>query len=423
MVYFERMDMLINEEGVMFYFKRFNKKKAVLFIVIFSLIFIWTACGTNEIKGESEKVGAIPSTEKSPRTEEVTIAAVGDIMVHSPQFRSAYVGGKQGFDFYPVFQPIERYIQGADIAVGNLETTFAGADQGYSGYPMFNSPEQLGQALKQTGFDVLTTANNHSLDRRSDGVKSTLNFLDDYGLDHTGTGRNQEERDQILIKNIDDIHIAFMAYTYGTNGMSVPEEEPYLVNLIDKEQIASDIQKARDQKADIIVVSMHFGNEYQREENEEQKELVDFLLKQGVDVVLGSHPHVLQPMEMRKVTTIDGEEKEAFVIYSLGNFVSNQRERYKDSGVILQISFKKNFHTDKTVLQKVEYTPTWVDKSNVGGKTHYQVLAVEEAMNQYQAGQKEMLSDNDYEVLQRTWQDTTGLLQQDNEKMVIKTLQ
>lgn len=423
MVYFERMDMNINEEGIMFYFKRFNRKRAVILVIIFSLIFIWTGCDIDEIKEESEKVQAIPPTEKVPRVEEVTIAAVGDIMVHSPQFHSAYVGGKQGFDFYPVFQPIEKYIQGTDIAVGNLETTFAGADQGYSGYPMFNSPEQLGQALKQTGFDVITTANNHCLDRGSDGVKSTLNFLDDYRLDHTGTGRSQEERDKILIETVDGIHIAFMAYTYGTNGMSVPEEEPYLVNLIDKEQIALDIQKAKDQNADIIVVSMHFGNEYQREENEEQRELVDFLLEQGVDVVLGSHPHVLQPMEIRKVTTIDGEEKEAFVIYSLGNFVSNQRDRYKDSGVILQISFEKNFHTDKTILQKVEYIPTWVDKSNAGGKTYYHVLAVEEAMNQYQLGQKKTLSDNDYEVLQRTWQDTKELLQQDNEKMVIKTLQ
>lgn len=172
----------------------------------------------------------------------------------------------------------------------------------------------------------------------------------------------------------------------------------------------------------MIVVSMHFGNEYQREESQEQKEWVDFLLKQGVDVILGSHPHVLQRMEIRKVHTIDGKDKDAFLIYSLGNFLSNQRDRYKDSGVILQISFEKNFDTGKTSLQKVEYIPTWVDKSNVNGKIYYHILAVEQAISQYQLGENEMLSEPDYELLQRTWKDTTELLQQDNEKMVIKTL-
>ncbi|SJZ49520.1 poly-gamma-glutamate synthesis protein (capsule biosynthesis protein) [Garciella nitratireducens DSM 15102] len=422
MIYFERKNMIRNKGGFMLWFKNFNKKRIGVLILISFLIFVGIGCNTDKIPSESQQVQSISQEQKSPRIEKVTIAAVGDIMVHSPQFRSAYIGGKQKYDFYPVFQPIEKYIQQADIAIANLETTFAGAQEGYSGYPMFNSPQQLGRALKQTGFDVITTANNHCLDRRTDGLKSTLNFLDSYGLDHTGTARNQEERNKILIKKINNINIAFLAYTYGTNGIPVPEEEPYLVNLAKKEQIALDIQKAKQQKADMIVVSMHFGNEYQREESQEQKEWVDFLLKQGVDVILGSHPHVLQRMEIRKVHTIDGKDKDAFLIYSLGNFLSNQRDRYKDSGVILQISFEKNFDTGKTSLQKVEYIPTWVDKSNVNGKIYYHILAVEQAISQYQLGENEMLSEPDYELLQRTWKDTTELLQQDNEKMVIKTL-
>lgn len=403
-----------------------NIRKTVIIILIFAVLFAGVGCSMEESPSrslKSQETQTNPPKEEPPRIEEVSITAVGDIMMHSPQFKSAYVGGEQEYDFYPVFGPIEDYIQEGNIAIGNLETTFAGKSQGYSGYPMFNSPEQLAEALKQTGFDIITTANNHSLDRRSNGLKRTLDVLDANGLDHAGTYRSPEEQDALLIKNVNDVKIGFMAYTYGTNGIPIPKEEPYLVNLIDKKQMEEDIQKAKDEDVDIIVTSVHFGNEYQRQENDEQRELVDFLLEQGVDVVLGSHPHVIQPMEIRNVTTIDGEEKEAFVIYSLGNFVSNQRDRYKDSGLILNISFEKNFKTQETTLEKVEYTPTWVDKSYANGKVYYHVLPVEEALEDYEAGNNEMINRKDYTALQRTWKDTTEHLEQENAKMVIKSIQ
>lgn len=406
-----------------------RSKRAIIFVLFLSLLFIITGCNIGGTEQEFQKESQqelepdVPPIEEEPhRIEEISIASVGDIMAHKPQINAAYVGGEKQYDFYPVFQPIEKYIKEADIAVGNLETTLAGAEKEYTGYPEFNSPEQLAEALKLTGFDVITTANNHSLDRRSHGVKSTLSFLDEQDLSYTGTARSQEERDQILIKNVKDINIAFLSYTYGTNGIPIPKDEPYLVNLIDKELIKLDIQEAKRQNVDIIVTSIHFGNEYQRNESVEQRELVDFLLEQGVDVVLGGHPHVIQPMEIRNVTTIDGEEKECFLIYSMGNFISNQRDRYRESGIILQIFFEKNFDTNETTLQKVEYIPTWVDKSNVKGKNRYHILAVEEAIREYEESQNEMLSNEDYNLLQQAWQDTTEHLEQENAKMVLKPL-
>ncbi|WP_257530916.1 CapA family protein [Irregularibacter muris] len=403
--------------------RKISKKRILLFILILSLAILWTGCGMKDIGQESPQNSEETPREEIPRIEEITMAAVGDIMVHSPQFEAAYVGGEEKYDFYPTFQPIEKYIQETDIAVANLETTFAGEDKGYTGYPMFNSPEQLGKALKQTGFDVITTANNHSLDRRSQGVKSTLDFLDQEGLDYTGTARSQEERDRILIKEVKNVKIAFLAYTYGTNGIPLPEDEPYLVNLIDKTQIEEDIQRAKAENPDIIVASMHFGVEYQRTPNDEQKELVDFLAQQGVDVILGSHPHVIQPMEIKNVVTAEGEEKEVFVIYSMGNFISNQRDRYTDSGLILQMGFEKNFKTNKTVLKQVEYIPTWVNKTSTGGKLYYEVVAVEEAMKQYENNESKLISKEGYNLLQRTWNDTTSHLEQENAKMVLKPLE
>ena len=408
---------------MMDFMRKISKKRILLFILILSLAILWTGCGMKDIGQESPQNSEETPREEIPRIEEITMAAVGDIMVHSPQFEAAYVGGEEKYDFYPTFQPIEKYIQETDIAVANLETTFAGEDKGYTGYPMFNSPEQLGKALKQTGFDVITTANNHSLDRRSQGVKSTLDFLDQEGLDYTGTARSQEERDRILIKEVKDVKIAFLAYTYGTNGIPLPEDEPYLVNLIDKTQIEEDIQRAKAENPDIIVASMHFGVEYQRTPNDEQKELVDFLAQQGVDVILGSHPHVIQPMEIKNVVTAEGEEKEVFVIYSMGNFISNQRDRYTDSGLILQMGFEKNFKTNKTVLKQVEYIPTWVNKTSTGGKLYYEVVAVEEAMKQYENNESKLISKEGYNLLQRTWNDTTSHLEQENAKMVLKPLE
>lgn len=363
-----------------------------------------------EVKKEIEK----PSI---PIIEKINIAAVGDIMMHLPQVTAGYNGKTKTYNFDSVFAPVRDYLEQADITIGNLETTLSGANKEYTGYPLFNSPDEIASALKNVGFDILTTSNNHSLDRRTYGVNRTLDVLDELELLHTGTARNKEERDKLLIVEVKGIKIAFMAYTYGTNG--IPIEKEYQVNLIDKEKMLKDIAKAKKEKVDVICMSVHFGNEYQRKQNKKQEELVDFLFKNGVDIVLGSHPHVLQPMEMRTIKTVDGKDKEVFVIYSLGNFVSNQRDRYKDAGVILNIELQKNFDTGITTIEKVEYTPTWVDRSTINNKRGYRILPIESSLKDHKDKLDKLITNEDYNKMKQALEDTTSLLKS-NDKIIHK---
>ena len=213
---------------------------------------------------------------------------------------------------------------------GNLETTFAGEDRGYSGYPTFNSPSSLGEALKNIGIDVLSTANNHSMDKRESGLISTLDALDEIGIAHTGTYRSKEEQDTILVKDVNGIKIAFLAFTYGTNGIPVPEGKEYLVNLIDEELILKQIELAKAENVDVICASMHWGVEYVQKQNSEQESLANLLFENGVDIIIGNHPHVVEPMEKRTITLEDGTEKDVFVVYALRKFhirTSNKKHK------------------------------------------------------------------------------------------------
>ena len=187
---------------------------------------------------------------------------------------------------------------------GNLETTFAGeSNKGFTGYPMFNTPSELGVALKNMGLDILSTANNHSMDRFEKGIIATLDALDEIGLDHTGTYRSEEERNTVLVKEV--------------NGITIPSGKEYLVNLIDEDLMLEQINLAKEQDVDLICASMHWGAEYAQKQNKEQERLADFLIKNGVKVIIGNHAHVIEPMEMRKVTLEDETVKEGFVVYAL----------------------------------------------------------------------------------------------------------
>lgn len=203
---------------------------------------------------------------------------------------------------------------------GNLETTFAGASRGYSGYPTFNSPSELGVAVKNIGIDILSTANNHCMDKGATGVVSTLDTLDEIGIDHIGTNRSKEEQDTVLVKEVNGIKIAFLSFTYGTNGIPVPAGKEYLVNLIDKNLMLEQINLAKEQEVDLICTSMHWGIEYAQKQNKEQIDLADFLFQNGVDIIIGNHAHVIEPMEMKTITLEDGTEKDVFVVYALRKF-------------------------------------------------------------------------------------------------------
>ena len=205
----------------------------------------------------------------------ISLVAIGDIMCHNTQIKDAYKNGI--YDFSYVFTEIKDYIENADIAIGNLETTFAGSKKGYSGYPQFNTPEILATNLKDIGIDVLTTPNNHCLDTGYTGLESTIDFLDNAGISHTGTYKTPEAQNTILFKEINGVKFAFLAFTYGTNGIPIPKGKEYCVNLIDKDLILSQINLAKEGNPDVICTSMHWGVEYQRQPNDEQKDLIYLL--------------------------------------------------------------------------------------------------------------------------------------------------
>ena len=338
--------------------------------------------------------------EPPPKVERFTVLAVGDLMVHGPQNTSARTAN--GYDFWPCFEPVASRVSAADIAIGNLETTLAGAGAGYTGYPTFNSPDAYAEALGKAGFDILTTANNHTLDRGPAGLARTLDVLDKLGMRHTGSARTADEAAKVLMTEVRGVKVAVIAYTYGMNGFTAPSGKPWMVNVINERKMTADIAKAREQGADLVIASVHNGVEYERQPSASQTRLERALVAAGADVVLGSHPHVIQPMEVSTVTRSTETTNTAFTIHSLGNFISNQRERFRNTGLMLEFLFEKNLKTGVTRLVTVEYVPVWVDATGKSGAAH-RVLPIGDAL----AGKLPYVSTDDRARMQQAWDDTT----------------
>ena len=276
------------------------------------------------------------------------VVFAGDIMGHDSQIASALATGEAGYDYKPCFQYLRPYLQEADLVIGNLEVTFAG--EPYKGYPAFSSPDELAAALKWAGFDILVNANNHALDRGRPGLERTLEVLGDMDLVQTGTFPDPRARAAYfpLVVEKKGIRIALLNYTYGTNG--IKDRPPAIVNRIDWDQIREDLQKARTAEPDFILVSIHWGKEYQLEESPEQQSLAAFLFEQGAHAIIGSHPHVVQP--------IRGQGTGDLVVYSMGNMISNQRTRYRDGGILVELTLNK----DGSKISDHAYLPVWVWK-------------------------------------------------------------
>jgi len=365
--------------------KRKQRNIKILFFVIICAIIV-LIFNHNKIFTKKENVSNNTSAQNTQQIEKeekktIKITAVGDIMCHNTQFKDAYDSSTKKYDFSYVFEEIEPYFQDADLVIGNLETTFAGKDaNGYSGYPNFNTPEAMATDLKELGFDVLTTSNNHSLDKGYKGLVSTLDELDEAGISHTGTARSTEEQNSVLVKEVNGIKIGFLSYTYGTNGIPVPKGKEYCVNLIDKDAIAKEIDRIKLMDVDLICASMHWGVEYKLKQNSEQEDLANFLFDNGVDIILGSHPHVLEPMEKKQHTMPDGSTKDVFVIYSLGNFISGQTAANTDTSIILNIQISKE--NGKITIDSVDYIPICMINKYSSTKK-YKVLATNDAIEAY----------------------------------------
>lgn len=297
----------------------------------------------------------------------ISFLFMGDIMGHQSQINSAFNPQTNTYDYYNVFKEVSPIFKSVDFAIANLEVTLAGRP--YKGYPQFSSPDELAIACKNSGINVLTTANNHSCDRGTKGILRTIKVLDSLGIRHTGTFSCQDERERnnLLIINKNGIKVGILNYTYGTNGIEV--KEPAIVNKISHSLIASDIQKSKRENLDKLIVVIHWGLEYKTSPNENQINLAKFMFKKGVDIIIGSHPHVLQRMEYHQEKE---NAKERLIVYSLGNFVSNQRTSPRDGGAMIRFTLKKQ--NNKVSIKDYGYHLTWVNKAIINGKAKFQII-------------------------------------------------
>lgn len=362
-----------------------NRKLRVCFLLCF--IWLLAACSTGDNGNNTN--AAVKEVDKETKEspvikEEITLSAVGDILIHDRVYMDAQT--EDGYDFSPMLAKIKPYLEKATITVANQETMIGGEEIGLSGYPAFNSPYEVGDALRDAGVDVVSLANNHTLDRGEKAIQNALAYWDSIGMMYTGSYKNEEDRRNIRIYETEEnISLAFLAYTYGTNGIPVPDGKDYLVNFIDKDTMKQDIAKAKEE-ADIVVLNLHFGNEYERFPNEEQEELVQFAANEGVHIVLGHHSHVLQPVEW-----VEGEDgNRTLVAYSLGNFLSGQDELYRQIGGILTVKITKTTKGDQEeiTIRNPAFLPTYVHfdrKTNTG----YKVLPMAEVTDSQLGGAKE----------------------------------
>lgn len=371
--------------------------RKIFWLGLAGIVLLCSACG-------GDPAGMPPRNEKPPAPkpdiETITVVAAGDFLMHMPVVYSVRNPDTGQYEFGAIFKPVRELISGADYSLANLETRLAGEASGYSGYPRFNCPADLAGEMRRMGLDMFLTANNHSMDRGVEGIINTNRNLAEAGLDYTGTYAAAEERTKPFVKEIRGVRLGIMNYTEHTNGLPLPEDKPYLVNIYDPEEIWEEIALLKNAGADIIIACLHFGAEYNREPDEGQLEKVNFLFDAGVDVVLGNHVHMVQPVLIKTVVS-NGVEKKKLAAFSLGNFISNQRWRYSDSGLLIRLYITKNMDSGETTLTGHDLIPVWVDTYYENGRNKYRVLPVEQYAEAYEEGTDPLLTEADYQRLRQ----------------------
>ncbi len=340
-------------------------KKVIPFILLFLLVCGLGLCFGKLVSAPEQHIvnqHIVEIEEEGKRkkkgitTNTASFSAIGDILIHDRVFEPAQIGDGT-YDFTPHLKNVQSLLKAADITIANQESLIGGTEIGLSSYPSFNSPYEVGYALTESGIDLVTMANNHTLDRGEKAIQSAITHWNQLGIPYTGAFLSEEDKKNIRTIKKNGIIFSFLAYTYGTNGIETPKNKPYLVNRIEESNIEQDIAKA-SAVSDVVVVSLHFGKEYERMPNEEQKQLALKTANAGADIIIGHHPHVLQPMEW--IERNDG--KRAFVAYSLGNFFTGQNEEYKDIGGVLNIYVEKKLENGEIILKDPSFIPTFVSK-------------------------------------------------------------
>lgn len=364
----------------------------ILILLIWAGIKIFNRQDVVPVEEVIEEVILVPDT--------LRLLFAGDVMVHSTQYHAAWhEGGDTAYNFNPPFTYIKDLISSADLSLANLEVALGGKP--YSGYPLFSSPPEIVDALKEAGFDVLFTANNHTADKGKKGIEGTIDRIREVGLLHTGSFKDSVDKAENYPLRVEknNIRLAFLNYTYSTNGM--PVYKPNLVNLTDTAQIRDDLAKARGQQPDYIITCMHWGYEYHEKEHAEQRELARFLAENGTDLIVGAHPHVVQPYD----EIVNNAGDTIPVIYSLGNFISNQQWRRADGGILFEVVLVKK--EGRTSRISSAYEPFWVNRFDDPEETKYRLIPVNDYLRD---STRYSLNEEQIRKMTRFYEDTKGTL-------------
>ena len=345
--------------------------RILLFLLAQSLF--WGTCGlwSSNWFGNKRPVEVV---HEEPTPDTLTLMFIGDVMSHMPQVDAARLPDGT-YDYAPCYRFLAPYIASADICIANMEVPLAGAP--YSGYPQFSCPDAMMSQLFDAGVDVFLTANNHTCDKGAKGIRRTIQVMDSLGIPHVGTyldSTDFQQRNPLMVER-DGFRVAVLNYTYGTNG--IPAPNPFIVNMLDSAAIARDIARARELKADYIVVMPHWGIEYERKQNKGQKGYANYMYECGADMIIGGHPHVVQPITLENKNEYGVAQ--CVTAYSLGNFVSNQRKRYTDGGIIVKCEIVRDTNGTMRVTN-YEYLPYWVYKGVCQGKYQYHILPAKHAV-------------------------------------------
>lgn len=296
-----------------------------------------------------------PVQKETKKEYKLSMIMAGDGLLHGYVYRDAQKNGS--YDFSNQLEYVKDLVKDYDIKYWNQETIFGGKDRGYSGYPRFNSPSEFGDNMIDIGFNMVSLANNHSMDQNESGVRNSVAYWNTKDIVWNGQSDSEENRLAHIYGEKNNIKYAMLSYTMHTNGLPVPSGKSYLVNVFDKEKVKADIEAVRA-NVDVLFVAMHWGEEYTHKPNSNQRETAEYLASLGVDVIIGCHPHVIQPIE-KIVNQETG--KETIVYYSLGNFISNQGDEMKRVGLLGTLNITKT----------VDKGETTVSVDNVGGELHY----------------------------------------------------
>lgn len=342
--------------------KKRKLKRNIRNLLVLALFVVISSCiGWYLQRGDSLDNRSINISYQTVNTKKETYASmvmVGDALIHGTVYGTAHrYANYNGYDFKPMLEHIKERVKDYDLAYYNQETILGGTELGLSTYPLFNSPYEVGDAFIDAGFNLVSLATNHTIDKGEKGVLNSRNYWNQQAdVLVAGSYSSFEERDKVVIKEVNGIKYAFLSYTTYTNGLIVPTGKEYLVNVYDEDLIKEEITRYRDQ-VDLLMVAMHWGTEYMTYPTNEQKEISEYLASLGVDLIIGCHPHVIEPIEY-----ID----DTLVIYSLGNFISSQIGVERLTGLMLSLNIKKEEYHGKTTIsfEDIEGTLIYTDRNN-----------------------------------------------------------